>query len=323
MPRKMPQACHELAQLQAGVISRRQALDKGMSPDEINWRLRSGRWQVLQYGVYSTFTGPPTREATLWAAVHRAGSGAVLSHQTAAELFKLSDQPSAAVHVTIPERRRISCPIDVVVHRSTRLDEAVHPGLQPPRTRIEETVLDLIELATTFDSAFGVMCAACQRRLTTPARILDAMGKRAKLRWRIDLATALREISSGIHSVLEYRYVHRVERPHGLPAAARQVRADVDDRNRYLDNLYRDYGLCVELDGRQAHPDDQRWLDQQRANAITAQGVTMLRYGWIEVDRRPCETAAQVAATLTRLGWTGPVKPCRSDCPVAQLLVAR
>jgi hypothetical protein len=294
-----------------------------MSPDTVNWQLRSGRWQVLQHGVYSIFTGPPTREATLWAAVHRAGTGAVLSHQTAAELFKLSDQPSAAVHVTIPERRRVSRPTGIVVHRSVRLSEAVHPSLQPPRTRIEETVLDLIDLATTFDAAFGVMCAACQRRLTTPARILDAMGKRARLRWRADLTIAFREISSGTHSLLEYRYVHRVERPHGLPAAVHQARVGVDGRNRYLDNLYRDYRLCVELDGQQAHPDDQRWLDQQRANAITAQGVTMLRYGWIDVDRRPCETAAQVAAALTGLGWPGSARPCRSDCPVGRAAVVR
>lgn len=287
-----------------------------MTADTVRWQVRSGRWQVLQHGVYSIFTGPPTREASLWAAVQRAGSGAVLSHQTAAELFKLTDQPSAAIHVTIPEQRRVSRAIGVVVHRSSRLDEAVHPSLLPPRTRIEETVLDLIELAATFDSAFGVLCAACQRRLTTPDRILAAMAKRARLRWRADVTAALGEISSGIHSVLEYRYVHRVERPHGLPAAARQVRVGADRRNRYLDNLYRDYRLCVELDGKQAHPDDQRWLEQQRANAITMQGVTMLRYAWIDVDQRPCETAAQVAATLSGLGWPGSARRCRPDCPV-------
>lgn len=318
MSRNTPQACQELAQFQSGVISRRQALDKGMSRDAINWQLRSGRWMVLQHGVYSTYTGPPTREATLWAAVHRAGPGAVLSHHTAAELFGLSDQSSAAIHVMIPERRRVSRPAGLVVHRSSRLEGAVHPSLVPPRTRIEETVLDLIEVATTFDAAFGVACAACQRRLTTPARILDAMGKRARLRWRVDLTGALGEISSGIHSVLEYRYVHRVERPHGLPAAARQVRVGADGRNRYLDNLYRDYGLCVELDGKQAHPDDQRWLDQQRANAITALGMTILRYGSIDVDRRQCQTAGEVASTLGRLGWPGPARPCRPDCPVGR-----
>lgn len=319
MSRKVPQACCELAQTQASVISRRQALDKGMSPDAIDWQLRSGRWQVLQRGVYSVFTGPATREAALWAAVRRAGPGAVLSHHTAAELFKLTDQPSAAIHVTIPAHRRVSRPDGVVIHRSSRIDDAVHPGLQPLRTRIEETALDLAEVAATFDAAFGVMSAACQRRLTTCDRILEAMSKRGKMPWRTDLARALRDVASGIHSVLEYRYVNRVERPHGLPEAARQVRVGADGRNRYLDNLYRDYHLCVELDGHQAHPDDQRWTDQRRTNAITAQGVTTVRYGWTDVDRQPCQTAVQIAAALRSRGWSGSAKPCGSGCPAGHL----
>lgn len=314
----MPQDCWELARAQAGVISRRQALDKGMSPDAIDWQIRSGRWQALHHGVYSVFTGPPTRDATLWAAVRRAGPGAVLSHQTAAELFKLTDRPSAAVHVTIPERRRVSSPKGVVIHRSSRLADAVHPGLQPFRTRIEETVLDLAELTTTLDNAFAVVSAACQRRLTTSDRILQAMSRRGKLRWRTDLVKALDDITLGVHSVLEYRYVNRVERPHGLPVATRQVRVGADGRNRYLDNLYEDYKVCVELDGHQAHPDDQRWLDQQRVNAASAQGITTLRYGWIDADRSHCETAVQIAAVLHSRGWPGSERPCGSGCPVGR-----
>ncbi len=315
---QMPLACEKLAQIQSGVISRRQALDNEMSPDLIDSRLRTGRWQVLQRGVYSVFTGPPSREASLWAAVQRAGTGAVLSHETAAELFKLADRPSAVVHITIPECRRVSRLPGVSIHRSSRLGDAVHPGLQPPRTRIEETVLDLADLATTFDAAFGVVCAACQRRLTTPARISEVMRKRGRQRWRTDLAKALGEIAFGTHSLLEYRYVHRVERRHNLPAAAHQVRVDAGGRSRYLDNLYRDYGLCVELDGMQAHPDDQRWRDQCRINAITAQGMTTLRYGWADIDRRPCETAAQIAVVLRNLGWRGLAKPCDPVCAVSR-----
>jgi len=45
----------------------------------------------------------------------------------------------------------------IVVHRSTRLAEAVHPSLLPSRTRIEETLLDLAQQATTFDAAFGAV----------------------------------------------------------------------------------------------------------------------------------------------------------------------
>jgi len=48
-------------------------------------RLKSAKWRRVQRGVYATFTGPVHREARLWAALRRAGPGAMLSHETAAE----------------------------------------------------------------------------------------------------------------------------------------------------------------------------------------------------------------------------------------------
>jgi len=308
---------HQLIELQRGVISRRQALDCGLSPDAIDWLIRSKRWQHLRRGVYCVFTGERSREGVLWAALLAAGSEAVLSHQTAAELFGITDRQSSLIHVTIPARRNITPLSGVVVHRSTRVAEARHPSLLPPRTRAEETVLDLVAQAATFDKAFATACAACQRRVITPERLTEAMGRRKKLRWRAELASAIAEVRSGIHSLLEYKYVRDVERPHGIPQARRQARVVRDGRTSYLDNLYDDYGLCVELDGREAHPDDRRWLDIRRANAVAETGVTTLRYGWSDIDRRPCRTAAQVGAVLRSRGWLGSLRRCGPECAVA------
>ena len=80
-------------------------------------------------------------------------------------------------------------------------------------------------------------------------------------------------------SLLEYRYVHRVERPHGLPAARRQVRIRQRTGNKYLDNLYEEYGVCSELDGTAAHPADEQWRDKRRDNANAVQGIVTLRFG--------------------------------------------
>jgi hypothetical protein len=315
MTRGLPPACYKQAQFQDGVLSRKQALDGGMSGDAIDHLLQAGRWQVIRRGVYLVNTGRLSRQAALWAVVYRVGPGVALSHQTAAELTKLSDERSSAIHVTIDTRRRVLPMTGVVIHRSSRIAGAVHPTLQPPRTRIEETVLDLTDLATTFDTAFGLVSTACQRRLTTTTKLAEAMKQRPRTRWRTELNLALAEIGDGVHSVLEYRYVRRVERPHGLPTAIRQVRTAIDGRRRYLDNLYESYTLCVELDGMQAHPDDQRWLDLRRANAITERGITILRYGWVDIDRHACQTAAQVGAVLQAHGWRGRVRPCRPSCP--------
>jgi len=286
-----------------------------MAADAIDQMLRTGRWLAVRRGVYLVHTGEPSRRAVLWAALHRAGPGAVLSYETAAELFGLTDQRSSSIHVTIGEHRRLSAIEGVVVHHSARLVEATHPTLEPARTRLEETVLDIVERTTDFETAFGLISSACQRRLTVPSKLAEAMSMRAKMRWRHRLEEGLTGIGDGVHSVLENRYVRRVERPHGLPAAVRQARIAGDGRNRYLDNLYEDYGLCVELDGLRAHPDEQRWQDQRRANAITARGVVILRFGWVDLDRRPCDAAAQVATALRSRGWTGTVLRCRTLCP--------
>lgn len=319
MPHDVPQACREIIELQRGVISRTQALTCGISPDAVDRLLRAGRWLPLRRGVYSVYTGEPSREATLWAVVLLAGEGAALSHRTAAELFKITDQPSSLIHVTIPHHRRMSPATGVVIHRSARVTKAIHPTLLPPRTRIEETVLDVAEQAIVFDAAFGVVCAASQRRLTTCDRIAEAMSHRKKMRWRAELGDALGLIGTGVHSLLEYRYVRTVEHAHGLPPATRQAKV-TSGRNRYLDNLYRSYGLCVELDGQQAHPDDQRWSDLRRINTLTELGITVLRYSWTDVDRRPCQTAAQVASVLRKLGWRGQIRRCSHTCPVMSLI---
>jgi Transcriptional regulator, AbiEi antitoxin len=314
---RLPEACDRLVQIQSGVITRRQAIERGVPASSVDWLAETGQWRTLQRGVYCVYSGGPIREAVLWAAVLRAGPGAVLSFQTAAEVHRLVDRRSSRVHVSIPQQRTVLPVRGLVVHRSTALARAAHPTDLPPRTRIEETVLDLAGQAASFDAAFAFAVAACQRRLTSPARIRRAMEARAKLRWRRELNAALAEIESGVHSLLEYRYVRYVERPHGLPAAERQARIVVGGQVRYADNLYRSFGLCVELDGRQAHPDDRRWRDMGRDNANTADGLDTLRYGWGDIETWRCETALQVGLALRCRGWTGCLHSCGPRCTAA------
>ena len=179
----IPAAAAELAHWQAGAISRRQLLDAGLSTKLIERRLLRGRWQQLYRGVYAAFSGQPARDTWLWAAVLRAGPGAVLSYLTAAELHGLIDAPAEAIFVTVPSTRRVHTP-GIVIRMSGRVAEAAQPGREPPRTSVEETVFDLTELALTFDDACGWITRACGRRLTTEKRLQAAMEVRRKMRWR-------------------------------------------------------------------------------------------------------------------------------------------
>jgi hypothetical protein len=259
------------------------------------------------------FTGEPERSATLWAAVLRAGRGAMLSYHTAAELFGLAHQPCSLVHVTIPGSRRVTGIRGIAVHVAARADQARHPALTPPRTRIEETVLDLAETAATAEDAYGWVTRAVGRRLTTQARLMDALSLRKRARWRLELAAGLTADLAGVHSALEHRYVRDVERPHRLPRSSRQVRVQRGTRSEYRDVLYEDYGVAVELDGRAAHPGDTRWNDIRRDNAAAADGIITLRYGWIDIRHRPCLVAGQVAQALARRGRTD-ARACSAGC---------
>ncbi|MGH3150085.1 MAG: hypothetical protein ACRDOB_05060 [Streptosporangiaceae bacterium] len=253
----------------------------------------------------------------LWAALLRAGPDAVLSHLTAAERHGLIDEPCSLITITVPASKRparTAIP-GVAIHRSDSILRTKHPALLPPCTRVEDTVLDLVEVSRTFDDAYAWICRAIGRRRTTADRIRLAMDARKKMRWRREIALALGDAESGVLSVLEYRYVHRVERPHGLPGARRQTRIRHGTGNRYLDNLYEDYGVCVELDGTPAHPADEQWRDKRRDNANAVNGIVTLRFGFLDLGDRQCETAAAVAALLRQRGWADSPHACsRPSC---------
>jgi putative AbiEi antitoxin of type IV toxin-antitoxin system len=316
MESELPSTLRNLARHQSGVVSRSQALRAGLSTDMIKFRVRTGWWRPVHRGIYLTFTGTPGRSAQLWAALLGTGPGAVLSHETAAELQRLSDQPAQAIHVTVPWQRRIAAARGVSLHRSRRAGQIVL-GSNPPRTTVEETVLDLAQTAATFDDVCGWVTRAFARDLTDAGTLRAAMDLRTKLRWRADLQELIEAAASGNHSVLEYRYERDVERPHGLPEPVRQAQfVGPDGRRGRRDRLYRRYGVVVELDGRLAHAAEDQWRDKARDNAAAVAGQQTLRYGWAQVTRHACTTALEVAKVLRVHGWDGWPRPCSPGCPV-------
>ncbi len=303
----------DLLDLQGGVLTRTQALAAGISSGAIRRHLSSGRWRRVHEAVYLTFSGPIPRRCHLWAAVLRAGTGALLSHESAAELTGLCG-PAATIHLTMPGHRRIVRWPGVVVHYSRRAGAMGHPGRTPPQTRIEETVLDLTQSAASVDAAVGWLAKACGTRRTTPDRLMRALGQRKKIRWRAELIDALADVADGCHSVLETRYLRQVERAHGLPRGRRQAMRRTPAGRRYDDVRYNDHGVLVELDGRAAHPANERWRDMRRDNLAVVDGDRVLRYGWGDVTDHPCDVAAQVVAALRVGGWSGVPSRCVAPC---------
>jgi very-short-patch-repair endonuclease len=308
---------------QCGVLARQQAVRAGVPPTLIDSQLRSGRWVRLQQGVYAAFTGTPSRESLLWSALLRAGPAAALSHQTAAELHGLTDKRSPLIHITVPATQRVTPMTGTRLHHSRAFYSTVHPTASPPRIRVEDTVLDLAQSARSFDDAFGWLCRAVGRRATTAERLREALQSRPRVRWRRDLTIGLGDISAGVHSPLERRYVTKVERAHGLPTARRQAVVVIGQHRRYVDNLYEEAMVAVELDGLAAHPPEQRWADSHRDNELASAGVASLHYNWYDVNEGSCGVALEVAGLLIRRGAVVNLRGCGPGCSAVGNVVDR
>ena len=313
-----PAGCRAVLDCQQQVITRWQAVAAGISPAVIDRRLRNGSWQPVLRGVYATYRGELRRESLLWAAVLRAGPSAVLSHQTAAELDGLIDEPRPMIHVTVPRDKHIARMPGVVIHRCDRPQAVYYSPALPPRTVIEETIFDLIQAAVTFDEAFGWLSRSCVPGLTTTQRLRTAMAPRKKMRWRGEVVSALRDIEAGVHSLVEYRHLQHIERAHGLPPSRRRVASVPGFRGDHRVAVNEEFGLCQELGAGDAANGSPRPGARRLPGVgpFPGAGLITLRYSSSDITERPCEVAAEIAAVLKRRGWSGTPRPCGTWCPI-------
>ncbi len=314
----------DIAELQAGVISRSQVLGLALTPAQAKSDLNSGRWRVLHPGVYATFTGPIGTHSEVWAALLYAGRGAAASHGTALWLWQLQDESPAVIDLVVPESRKVLRQPGLRIHRRRALNQPdvsslIHPSAQPSRLRVEEAVLDHCD-AVTSPAAIDLVLRATQRRVTTADRLLRSMRQRPRQRWRSLMLDVLAEVQIGVASNLELAYRRDVEQRHRLPAGTRNEAEDGRSGSHwYRDVRYRAWHVIVELDGREAHPVDGAFRDMRRDNVAAVAGDTTLRYGWRDVVGDPCSVAAQVSAVLTLGGWADRPRRCGTACTVDRL----
>ena len=209
-----------VAGTQDGVVSRGQVLLLGLTDEWIEARLRSGRWQRVFAGTYATFSGPVPFAARVSAALLRAGLGATARGRTAAALYGLVPPDLARpIEVLVPRSRRVTAEAVIRVRYSQEVDVRRNPLWSPSRVRVEDAVLDLAQECRSLTDVADWVSRASARSLTTPERVRAALRDRARHRWRRELMAMLADIEVGAHSPLEIRYLNRVERAHGLPAA--------------------------------------------------------------------------------------------------------
>jgi hypothetical protein len=66
---EVPDALTQLAEAQAGVVSREQVHLLGVSDAVTARLLREGRWRLVAHGIYHAATSQPTWDGLAWAGV--------------------------------------------------------------------------------------------------------------------------------------------------------------------------------------------------------------------------------------------------------------
>lgn len=180
----------------------------------------------------------------------------------------------------------------------------------PPRTLVEDTVLDLCS-RTSSEAEIVDLLATATQRLTTPGRLRAAVDRRSRLAHRSLITDVLADVAQGARSPLEFRWISNVEKPHSLPAPRRQY---VLPSGQIADGAYEEFRVLLELDGRAYHDGARRFRDWRRDNVSSEMDWLTLRYGWHDTMVTGCESAGNLARVLGRRGWDGTLRRC-PRCP--------
>ncbi|MEZ5383419.1 MAG: hypothetical protein R2754_16675 [Microthrixaceae bacterium] len=325
-------ALTDIAQRQRGLITRSQVEAVGLGGSAWRHRCRTLHWSQVSSLVWLR-TGAPATERTLaLAAILHYGTGAALSHHSAAALWGVPGFQISPIHVTVPRpgcnglraicfpappptragRRQL--PSRVVLHRPTaRPHGAVGDLLGIPVVRPAWLLLQLApwvaprRLQRVLDNLWS-------RRLASGpsiARDLEPVMGRGRAG-----VTAVREMLERCgpdyvppESNLEARLCGILENA-GLPSPRRQV--DLGDQRRWLgrvDLFWPQWLIVIEVDSDRYHLAlSDREDDARRQANLEAAGYLVVRVTEFEVWHRPAVVVARLRdaiAVARRRGRSG------------------
>jgi predicted transcriptional regulator of viral defense system len=173
---------YRIAESQAGYFTAEQALEAGMDRSTLIHHARTGgRYERVRRGLYRLRHFPSTPHEHVVAVWLDLPSPAVVSHESALELYELSDVIPTAVHITLPREKRGQRPRPGVrFHVLTN-----PPGPDETRrvdgvlaTSPERTIVDSLEAGTQPEQIELAVRQALERGLTTPRRLRTAATNR-------------------------------------------------------------------------------------------------------------------------------------------------
>jgi predicted transcriptional regulator of viral defense system len=289
-------AIAELADQQHGVVGRRQLLDLGIGRGAIEGRLARGQLHRLHVGAYSVGHRLVSREGRWLAAVLAAGSGAALSHRSAAQLWRLIPRSSITTEVT--RRRGWRSPVGIRVRASRlRSDEvAFHRGILV--TSVSRTLFDFAGTASKRELE-RAMHEAEVRQLTDRLSLPDLLDRYPRRQGTANLRELLEtKAPAGVtQNDLEELFVQFLD-ARGLPRPLLNGTLPVRGRLFRPDCMWLEQRLLAELDGRAVHGTEQAFeRDRQRDRILLVEGWRSTRITWRQLRDEP----AAIAGDLRRL----------------------
>jgi hypothetical protein len=256
-----------IAGLQRGRIARRQLIAAGISDSTIARMCRVSWLHRLHWGVYAVGHLAPIELASEAGALLAVGDDAVLSHLTAAAMWRLHPpRPQAPIDIVVA--RDSGRRPGIQVHRSARLDGCdvrIHQGL--PVTSPARTLLDIAGLLTE-DELEQALDDALSRNLVRPAQIRDVLARlRAGRAGARKLATLLDSRTRGRPALTRSR-AERILRD--LTRTAQLPPADLNAtlHGFRVDALWREHRLVVEVDGYEFHARRANFESDRRRDAV-------------------------------------------------------
>lgn len=289
----LPEALQRLLKVQHNVVSAEQLRMSGLPRRRLRWLIDSGEWQRSHAGIYFAGKGDPPLISRAWAATLLCGEDAIVGDSSAARLHRLIPDDPTEITVYVPNGTTPSPRegLTVVRSRTTRKTQRID-GVQC--TTVPETIIDCAARLSPRDLE-ALIGRAFQRSKCNAGALRKAVNGRRTVAQRALLEAAAADAAAGAHSVLEMLYLRDVERAHGLPAGQRQVQ--VSATREWVDVLYPEYGIVVELDGRSFHS-DAPFRDRARDNRNIRLGLKPVRFGWADITGDPCGVAREIAALM-------------------------
>lgn len=278
-------AVYHRAANQFGLITRAQALGKGMTAGQIARASTSGAWVTVHPGVYRVAGSPVSPESELLAAC-LAGGGALASHQSAAWLWRLMSRPPARPTVSVDRSARYRRP-GIVIHRMRDLDLRLCSTWRGIRcTNPLRTLVDLAGVTSRRDLDDAVDRALATRIVTVEG--IAAEIDRLSIQGRPGVDVLRQALSSRGYgeapspSVLESRTLRLLTGGGIRPVG---VEVSVDD-GRYRLDVVLSPGLAMEVDGYAYHASPQAMRrDLRRRRDLGRLGWTVLPFTWLDITR--------------------------------------